>query len=172
MKASWLSVGALAALGLVLPAAAHADTRFGVAVRVGDDGYGYRDNYGYRDGYGYRGYGSRDTYRLGYDRGVREGAEEGYNDGRKGHRFELRSEGDFRHGDEGYKHWMGPKPTYVSGFRSGYAQAYRQSFARGRAERGDWRYDDGRYGYRYDDRYRDDDRYPDRDRIYEDPYQR
>lgn len=173
MKASWLSVGALTAFGLALPAAAHADTRFGVAIHVGDDGYLYRDAYGYG---GYGGYGSRDAYRLGYERGVREGADEGYKDGRKGHRFELRSEGDFRHGDEGYKHWMGPKPIYVSGFRSGYAQGYRQSFARGRAECHDRRYDDGRYGYRYDDRYPYDDRYdrryPDDDRTYEDPYQR
>ena len=173
MKASWLSVGALTAFGLALPAAAHADTRFGVAVYVGDEGSAYR-SYRYGD-YGYRDYAYRNTYRLAYDRGLREGAEEGYKDGRKGHRFEMRSEGDYRDGDEGYKGWMGPKPVYVSGFRSGYAQGYRQSFARGRAECGDRRYEDGRYGYRDDDRYRGDERYDRRypdDRMYEDPYQR
>jgi hypothetical protein len=161
MKGAWWTVGALAVASLALPAAARAETRFGVGIQIGN-----------RGGSPYR-----DTYRIGYDRGYSEGAEDGYKNGRKGHRYELWNEGDYRDGDEGYKRWMGPRHVYVSGFRSGFEQGYRQSFARGRAECRNQR--DDRYGYdryrdsRYDDRYRYDRRDRDDDVIYEEPpYQR
>ena len=76
--------------------------------------------------------GAGPAFRYGYDRGWREG--------------------EYRHGDRGYKGWMGPRWDYTTGFRRGYEAGYRRAFA---AARPGWR-----------ERDRDLDRYPhdDRDR--------
>jgi hypothetical protein len=80
--------------------------------------------------------GTGPAFRHGYDRGWREGSEEGHNDGR--HRRDPRfwREGEFRDGDRGYKGWMGPRWEYASGFRRGYEAGYRRAFA---AARPGWR---------------------------------
>jgi hypothetical protein len=132
MKRLWivglLVMGAAAAM----PGPASAD--WGVRIGVGQDR-------------GARGAGP--AFRYGYDRGWREGSEEGHSDGK--HRRDPRfwREGEFRDGGRGYKGWMGPRWEYGSGFRQGYEAGYRRAFA---AARPGWhdrdRYDDrGRYGY-------------------------
>ncbi len=145
MKASWLAAGVLAAAGVAaLPAEARGDVRVGVGILVGHD---HR-------------WGNPDTYRLGYERGLREGSEHGYGDGRRGRAFNFWHAGEYRRG-EGYRGWMGPRSEYVAGFRRGYEQAYQRAYAAGRRECRDRRYE----------------RYPDRDRygdegdriIYEEP---
>jgi len=143
MKATWLATGLLAAAGATaFPAEARADVHVGIGILLGHD----------HD----RGY--RDTYRIGYERGLREGSEHGYSDGRRGRSFNFWHAGEYRHG-EGYQRWMGPRSEYLAGFRRGYEQAYRRAYFAAR-ERGDHR-----YGYRGRDGYGDDD-----DRfIYEEP---
>jgi hypothetical protein len=118
------------------------------------------------------------TYDIGFNRGQREGFDEGLNDSRKGHRFELYREGDYREADEGYRSNYGPKRVYVTGFRAGFEQGYRRGFAQynnGHRDSGYWQGDHG-YGrgevyrktdsgrpndYGYDRRRDDDYRYDD-----------
>jgi len=136
--AGMLVAGAAAAL----PAESRADWRVSVAVAA-DYGRGHR--------------GDGPAFRHGYDRGWREGSEEGHNDGRRRRDPRFWREGEYRDGDRGYKHWMGPRWDYTAGFRQGYEAGYRRAYA---AARPGWRGrgDDGRYDdRRHDDRYRRDD---------------
>ena len=94
--------------------------------------------------------GTGPAFRHGYDRGWREGSDEGHRDGCRRRDAAFWHEGEFRDGDRGYKRWMGPRWDYVAGFRRGYAEGYRRAYA---AARRGWR--DGRGD---DDRYRGDDR--------------
>jgi hypothetical protein len=120
MKRLWmvglLVVGAAAAV----PSAARADFRVGVA--LSSQG---RENRG-----------AGPAFRYGYDRGWREGSEEGHNDGRRNRDARFWREDEFRDGDRGYKGWMGPRREYASGFRRGYEAGYRRAFA---AARPGWR---------------------------------
>lgn len=145
------------------PAAARGDVAGYAAVVVVAD----RDPRGY-DGQrrgDWRGAGP--AFRYGYDRGWREGSEEGHNDGRKRRDPRYWREGEFRDGDRGYKGWMGPRWDYARGFRSGYESGYRRAYA---ASRPGWRDRYDRYGrYRYPDGRHSDDRYPD-GRYREDRY--
>src|SRR5512141_2394589 len=75
----------------------------GVVITVQERGYGY----GYGDA---RGGGT--AFRYGYDRGWREGSDEGDRDGRRNREPHDRRDGDFRNGDRGYKGWMGPRWDY------------------------------------------------------------
>lgn len=138
MKWTWMAAGVLATAGVAaVPAESRADTRIGIGIVLGS---------GYRSGH-------PDTFRLGSERGYKEGAEQGYKDGRRGKAFNFWHDGDYRDADEGYKGWMGPRWEYANGFRRGYEEAYRRSFATGRAEC------DPRYRYRdriiYEERDRD-----------------
>ena len=121
MKSTWLAVGVLATAGAAaLPVEARAEV------------WRYAD-----------------PYRLGYDNGLREGAEHGYRDGQRGRDFNFWHAAEYRYG-EGYRAWMGPRSQYVAGFRRGYEQAYRRAYNAGRElceRRGDHR---DRYGYGYD----------------------
>jgi hypothetical protein len=151
MKRLWTAGLLVAGAALALPAASQA-ADWGISVRVGAD-YGH-------------GPGSRESgpaFRYGYDRGWREGSDEGRNDCRKRRDPRYWREGEYRDGDKGYKRWMGPKWDYAAGFRQGYEAGYRRAYAAFR--RGYGRDDDDRYRrddrYRYDDRYRNDDRYRD-----------
>jgi hypothetical protein len=151
MTRLWMSGLLVAGAALALPAGSRA-ADWGVAVRVGPDRPYAQYGAGLRE--------SGPAYRYGYDRGWREGSDEGREDGRKNHDPRYWREGEYRDGDKGYKHWMGPKWDYVAGFRQGYQAGYRRAYAAfGR------RYDDrDRYGDRYGDRYpydryRDEDRY-------------
>lgn len=137
----------LAAGALAAPEPAHADTRVGIGIAVGFAPRGYRD-----------------AYSFGFDRGLRDGAEEGRRDARHRRDFDFWREGDYRKGLAGYRGWMGPRWEYADGYRRGYEKGYRRSCA---ATRGGYRYDyddDDDYDngrYRYGDRNRRDDRYRD-----------
>jgi len=100
------------------------------------------------------GHGTRPAFRYGYDRGWREGSDEGKNDGRHNHDPRFWQEGRYRDGDRGYKGWMGPKWDYVKGYRDGYAAGYRRAYASARPgfyDR-DGYYGANRYSYPYDRR--------------------
>src|SRR4029453_8026982 len=117
----------LAAGAVAAPATARAETRAGIGVAVAAPYPGY----------------SRDAYSLGFQRGIREGAEEGQSDGRHHRAFDFWRDGDFRKGTDGYKGWMGPKWDYANGYRRGYESAYRRAYAAG--SRG-WGYPGPYYG--------------------------
>jgi hypothetical protein len=142
MKRLWIAGMVAAGAVMALPAESVADWR--VSVGVGRD-YGY----------GSRGGGA--AYRYGYDRGWREGSEEGHGDGRRSRDPRFWREGEYRDGDRGYKGWMGPRWDYAAGFRAGYEAGYRRAYAASRPgwRHGRERWDDDRYRerYRYDDRW-------------------
>jgi len=141
---TWLVL--LAAGVVAAPAPVCADTRIGIGITVGS---APRDH--------------RGAYSFGFDRGLRDGAEEGRSDGRRHRSFELWREGDYRKGLAGYKGWMGPRWEYSDGYRRGYESGYRRAFASARrGYRDDYAYDRNRYGDR--DRDRGDDRRRDWDR--------
>jgi hypothetical protein len=99
--------------------------------RRGDDG---------RTAYGREG----PAFRYGFDRGWREGSEEGCRDGRKSRDPRYWRESEFRHADRGYRGWMGPRWEYANGFREGYRAGYRRAYA---AARPDWRGRWERFGW-------------------------
>jgi hypothetical protein len=94
--------------------------------------------------------GAGPAFRHGYDRGWREGSDEGYRDAHRHRDAAFWREGEFRDGDGGYRRWMGPRWDYVAGFRRGYAEGYRRAYAAARPGWRDGRGDDDRYPY--DDR--------------------
>ncbi len=134
MKRLWMAGLLVAGAALALPAESRADWR--VSVRV-DYGRGPR--------------GDGQAFRFGYDRGWREGSEEGHRDGRRSRDPRFWRDGEYRDADSGYKRWMGPRWDYSAGFREGFEAGYRRAYA---AARPGWR---GRERDRYDDRYRRDD---------------
>ena len=143
MKRLWIAGLLVAGAALALPAQSRADWRVAVGVSA--------DRGGYRDG--------GPAFRHGYDRGWREGSEEGHNDGRKHRDRRYWREGEYRDGDKGYKRWMGPRWDYAAGFRRGYEAGYRRAYEAFRPGWRDRRGDDDRW---YDERGRR--RYDDRDR--------
>jgi len=155
----------VAAAGLAREA--RADWHVGGVLVISSD----RGGYDGRDNRGYGRYEERDgrrqgpAFRYGFDRGWREGSEEGHRDGRRSRDPRYWRESEFRHADRGYKGWMGPRWDYANGFREGYRAAYRRAYAsarpswRGRWERFGWADPGGdRYPYgrdpRGDERYR------------------
>ena len=130
-----LIVAAMTIVGAtaVMPADAHADWRVVVGVT----------NAHYDRGPG----GGGPAFRHGYDRGWREGSEEGYGDGRRRRDPRFWREGEYRDSDRGYRGWMGPRWDYAAGFRQGYEAGYRRAYASARRG-GDRRGRDG-----WDDRY-------------------
>lgn len=126
------------------PNARAGDLRFsgGIVINAGGD-RGYDDHWR----------GGNQAFRYGYDRGWRDGSDEGNHDGRKHRDPRYWREGEFRDADRGYKGWMGPRWDYTRGFREGYAAGYRRAYAASRPwqDRDRW---DGRSDRR-DDRYRD-----------------
>src|SRR4249919_2771362 len=102
MRATWLVLLA-GVVTVAAPEPARADTRVGIGITVGSTPRGYRG-----------------AYSLGFDRGLRDGAEEGRSDGWHRRNFEFWREGDYRRGLAGYKGWMGPKWEYANGYRRGY----------------------------------------------------
>ena len=137
MKRLWIAGMLVAGAAAALPAESRADSRVSVGVAA-DYGRGHR--------------GDGPAFRYGYDRGWREGSEEGHNDGRRRRDPRFWREGEYRDGDRGYKRWMGPRWDFTAGFRQGYEAGYRRAYA---GARPGWRGGD-RDRYRSDDRYRDD----------------
>jgi hypothetical protein len=139
-------LAAAAVTALPLPARA-AD--WGIRVVIAQDG---REGRGPRD---WRG--TTSAFRYGYDRGWRDGTEEGHRDGRRSRDPRYWREGDFRDADSGYRRWMGPRFEFVKGYREGYASGYRRAYAAARPGRNRDR--DRRWGRGRDwDRDRADDR--------------
>lgn len=141
MRATWLVL--LAAGAVAAPEPARADTRVGIGITVGSAPRDYRG-----------------AYSFGFDRGLRDGAEEGRGDRRHRRDVDFWREGDYRKGLAGYRGWMGPRWEYADGYRRGYEKGYRRSHAAARrGDRDDYDCDDEQY--RYGDRDRRDDRYRD-----------
>jgi hypothetical protein len=142
MKRLWIAGMVAAGALLILPPESGAEW----AVSVGVARY---------DGYGRGSRNGGPAFRYGYDRGWREGSEEGRSDGRRSRDPRFWREGEYRDGDRGYRHWMGPRRDYTAGFRAGYEAGYRRAYAASRPRwRDDERWDDDRYRgrYGYDDR--------------------
>jgi hypothetical protein len=139
MKRLLIAGMVLAGAAAVLPAEARADFRVSLGV-VADYGRGPR--------------GGGPAFRYGYDRGWREGSEEGHRDGRRCRDPRFWREGEYRDGDKGYRRWMGPRWDYATGFRQGYEAGYRRAYAAARPGWRDRGYDRDRS--RHDDRYRRD----------------
>lgn len=115
-------VGALA-----LAPSAEAGVSVGIGVAVGD-GHDRYDRHG--SAYWQGREAGRQSWRLGYDRGFREGLEHGSSDSRKRRGFNYWHSSDYRDADDGYRRHYGPKPQYESGFREGYEAGYRRGYAR------------------------------------------
>ena len=113
LVAGMLVAGAAA----VWPQASAADWRGGVGLEVSRER-------------GLRGAGP--AFRYGYDRGWREGSEEGHRDGRRRRDARFWRDDEYRDGDRGYKGWMGPRWDYAAGFRQGYESGYRRAYAAAR----------------------------------------
>jgi hypothetical protein len=84
----------------------------------------------------------------GYERGFRDGIDNGRTDARKHRRFDVARDGDYRDADNGYKGRYGSRWQYASSYRRGYERGYRQGFSSIAAQR-DYRgpYSGDRYAY-------------------------
>jgi hypothetical protein len=110
--------------------------------------------YGYPSGR-YGGY-SRELERRAYDKGYREGIEEGQNDARRNRDFSYQRHDEYRDADEGFHRGDGDINLYRSSFRQGFQAGYNESFNRyarnGRDRDRDYPrvntpYPNGGYGY-------------------------
>lgn len=119
--------------------AASADWRVGVGIGVSHDRHPWGDS---------------PAFRYGYDRGWREGSEEGHRDGRRCRDARFWRDDEYRDGDRGYRRWMGPRGDYVAGFRQGYESGYRRAYAAARPGWRDRGRDRGHERYGYDHRRR------------------
>jgi flagellar biosynthesis/type III secretory pathway protein FliH len=75
------------------------------------------------------------AFRHGFDRGWRDGTEEGLRDGRRRRDPRYWRERDYRNADAGYKRWMGRRSRYEAGYREGYAAAYQRAYKTARPGR-------------------------------------
>ena len=148
-RAILAGVMAVTALAVPLPAEAgtvHVGIRFG-----GPDYYRY------------------DAQRRGFERGREDGWREGYNDARRGQRFDYDDERCFRRADAGWHPELGPRYVYAHGYRRGFEEAYRRGYEAGARQgwcRRDHRHDRSCGGWDGRDDRRDDD--GDRDDRYDD----
>ena len=126
MKRLLLAGMLVAGVAALWPQESAADWRGGVGIGVSHDR-------------GSRGAGP--AFRYGYDRGWREGSEEGHRDGRRRRDPRFWRDDEYRDGDRGYKRWMGPRWDYAAGFRRGYEAGYRRAYAAARPGGRDRSYD-------------------------------
>jgi hypothetical protein len=122
-----LGVGMVAAL----PAVSTAGLRVSVGVVITS-----HDEHGPRREPGRAWHDTGPAWRYGYDRGWRDGSEDGHRDARKRRGPDLWRHEDFRDGDKGYKGWMGPRREFSDGYREGFAAGYRRAYV---AARPSWR---------------------------------
>ena len=94
--------------------------------------------------YGYSPY--AEVRRVAYDRGYREGVQEGEKDGRSRDGFRYQDERDYQRADAGYQRSYGDIDRYRQAFRAGFADGYSSGFARYDRRGAPGRYDNGRYG--------------------------
>src|SRR5215831_20763861 len=77
--------------------------------------------------------------RQAFDRGYREGLEQGRNDARHNRRFSYDRHGEWRDADNGYHRGDGNRDFYRANYRRGFEVGYRESFDRiGRYDRDDY----------------------------------
>ena len=81
-----------------------------------------------------------------FDRGYREGIEQGADDARRGRRFEIEQSNVYRNGDRGYNGRDGNREWYRNDFRRGYASGYRSGYYNVRGDVVQDRRDDRRPG--------------------------
>lgn len=72
------------------------------------------------------------TSHYAFDRGFREGYEEGERAGRRGEVFDPYREKDYRRADQGYSRRLGPREAYKWEFRQGFEAGYARGFRDGR----------------------------------------
>lgn len=73
-----------------------------------------------------------------FDRGYREGLQQGSEDARRGRQFEIERDNAYRNGDRGYNRRYGDRDWYRTNFRRGYASGYRTGYSNVRGDaRGD-----------------------------------
>ena len=82
----------------------------------------------YGRGYGYGA--TQDVRRIAYDRGFRDGMDRGDRDARRGRRFDLERDDDYRDADNGYHREYGDRDFYRRSYRDGYRAGYTQAFNR------------------------------------------
>src|SRR5256886_12670015 len=83
---------------------------------------------------------AREIEHRAYERGYREGLEEGRNDARKGRNYAPSRHGEFRDADDGYNRRDGDREFYRRVYRRGFEVGYRESFDRNARYRDrDWR---------------------------------
>jgi hypothetical protein len=109
---------------------------------------------------------------MAYDRGYREGVQQGEEDGRRGRDPQWERSSTYRDADRGYQDRYGSRDAYRDEFRRGFASGYRSGYDRYRVtgiyDRG--RRDDRIYDQdRYNQGRRDDRRDPRVLRGYQDP---
>jgi flagellar biosynthesis/type III secretory pathway protein FliH len=63
-----------------------------------------------------------------FDRGYREGLQQGNDDARRGRIFEIERHSEYRDGDRGYNRRDGDRNWYRDNFRRGYASGYRTGY--------------------------------------------
>jgi hypothetical protein len=87
--------------------------------------------------YGYGGYGrgpdrgaAREVERSAYDRGYREGLDQGRNDARHNRDFSPTRHSEYRNADDGYHRDFGDREFYRRTYRRGFDIGYRESFER------------------------------------------
>jgi hypothetical protein len=73
---------------------------------------------------------ARDIERQAYDRGFREGIEEGRNDARHNRRFSYDRHNEYRDADNGYHRGEGDREFYRRSYRAGFQAGYNQAFNR------------------------------------------
>jgi hypothetical protein len=72
----------------------------------------------------------RDFERVAYDNGYRDGRSHGEHDARDRRDFRVDRDGDYRHGDDGYRGEYGDREFYRQSFRRGYEAGYRDGYQR------------------------------------------
>jgi hypothetical protein len=97
---------AAAVATLILPATAGADPQLGVFVQ----------------------WGSRARVNAGYNEGYARGIRAGEDDARRGNRFEMYDESDYRNADRGYRPEFGPRDIYRQEYRRGFEVGYEAGF--------------------------------------------
>jgi hypothetical protein len=70
-------------------------------------------------------------YRDAYERGFREGTEQGNRDVRSGRSMDLQRHEEYRRADAGYSNRYGDRGDYQRTFRDGFTDGYRAAFQRG-----------------------------------------
>jgi hypothetical protein len=109
MRNRYLSAAALIALLTAAPACAQTYGGYG---RYPDRGYG------------------REIERQAYDRGYREGVDQGRNDARHNRDFSPTRHSEYRDADNGYHRGDGDREFYRRNFRRGFDVGYREAFDR------------------------------------------